>query len=207
MLYPCFCWSSHIIGFYLTFIAFLRLYCHVHHFIIHKGSSCVSKKSLLNCLNLSHKKNTILMLLPYFTALLTHERCCANTVDYDFYASNNLLIFSEGADVCECRVCLQTLTLSSRGRLSLTAPMQPRQPITMTMAPTVMRRLAADREGREEERVAKFPCVTDSQTPTPRIPQPPNCERERERSREKENVCVKTVVKNSSQYQCRIHLY
>lgn len=67
------------------------------------------------------------------------------------------------------------LTVSSRGRLSLTAPTQPRQPITMMIVPTAMSRLAADREGRDDDRVAKFPWVTESQTPTPRMPHPPNC--------------------------------
>lgn len=67
------------------------------------------------------------------------------------------------------------LTVSSRGRLSLTAPTQPRQPITMMMVPTAMSKLAADKEGRDDDRVAKFPWVTESQTPTPSMPHPPNC--------------------------------
>lgn len=67
------------------------------------------------------------------------------------------------------------LTVSSRGRLSLTAPTQPKQPITMMTVPTAMSKLAADREGRDDDRVAKFPWVTESQTPTPRMPHPPNC--------------------------------
>lgn len=53
--------------------------------------------------------------------------------------------------------------------------MQPRHPITMVIVPTAMSRLAADREGRDDDSVAKLPWVTESQTPTPRIPQPPNC--------------------------------
>lgn len=57
----------------------------------------------------------------------------------------------------------------------MTAPTQPRQPITMMIVPTAMSRLAADREGRDDDRVAKFPWVTESQTPTPRMPHPPNC--------------------------------
>lgn len=67
------------------------------------------------------------------------------------------------------------LTVSNRGRLSLTAPTHPRQPITMMMVPTAMSRLAADSEGRDDDRVAKFPWVTESQTPTPSMPHPPNC--------------------------------
>jgi hypothetical protein len=79
----------------------------------------------------------------------------------------------------------QILTLSNSGRLSLTAPTQPRQPITMMMVPTTMSRLAAERDGRDEESVAKLPWVTDSHTPTPSIPQPPNCPRKKERDRQK----------------------
>ncbi len=66
------------------------------------------------------------------------------------------------------------LTLRSNVRFSLTAPTQPRQPISMMMLPMAMSRLAAESEGRDEESVAKFPCVMESQTPTPRIPQPPS---------------------------------
>lgn len=57
----------------------------------------------------------------------------------------------------------------------MTAPTQPRHPITMMIVPTAMSRLAADREGRDEDSVAKFPWVTESQIPTPRMPHPPNC--------------------------------
>lgn len=80
------------------------------------------------------------------------------------------------------------LTVSSRGRLSLTAPTQPRQPITMMMVPTAMSRLAADREGRDDDRVAKFPWVTESHTPTPSMPHPPNCKEKTQRDTEP-SVC------------------
>jgi len=56
------------------------------------------------------------------------------------------------------------------------APRQPRNPVTMTMVPRVMTRLAADSEGKAGDSVAKLPCDTDSHTPTPRSPQPPSCE-------------------------------
>lgn len=75
---------------------------------------------------------------------------------------------------------LVSFTVRSRGRLSLTAPTHPRHPITMVIVPTAMSRLAADKEGREDESVAKFPWVTESQTPTPRIPHPPNCREEKQ---------------------------
>lgn len=68
------------------------------------------------------------------------------------------------------------LTLSRRHLFSLMAPMQPTKPMIMTNVPVMISRLAADRDGKEEERVAKFPWVTASQMPTPRIPQPPNWE-------------------------------
>lgn len=68
------------------------------------------------------------------------------------------------------------LTLSRRHLFSLMAPMQPTKPMIMTNVPVTISRLAADRDGKEEERVAKFPWVTASQMPTPRIPQPPNWE-------------------------------
>ena len=45
----------------------------------------------------------------------------------------------------------------------------------MTMAPMAMTMLAADREGNEGEKVAKLPCDTESQMPTPSSPQPHNC--------------------------------
>lgn len=68
------------------------------------------------------------------------------------------------------------LTLSRRHLFSLMAPMQPTKPMIMTNVPVTISRLAADRDGKEEERVAKFPWVTASQMPTPKIPQPPNWE-------------------------------
>lgn len=49
------------------------------------------------------------------------------------------------------------LTLRSRHLFSLMAPRQPRKPVTMTMAPIAMIRLAAEREGKEGENVAKLP--------------------------------------------------
>lgn len=49
------------------------------------------------------------------------------------------------------------LTLRSRHLFSLMAPRQPRKPVTMTMAPIAMTRLAAEREGKEGEKVAKLP--------------------------------------------------
>lgn len=55
------------------------------------------------------------------------------------------------------------------------APRQPRKPVTMTMAPMAMTMLAADSEGNEGEKVAKLPCDTESQMPTPSSPQPHNC--------------------------------
>lgn len=54
------------------------------------------------------------------------------------------------------------------------APRQPRKPVTMTTEPKVMTRLAAEREGKEGENVAKLPWETDSQMPTPNNPQPDN---------------------------------
>lgn len=55
------------------------------------------------------------------------------------------------------------------------APRQPRKPVTMMTVPKAMTRLAAERDGKLGENVAKFPCDTDSQMPTPRSPQPHNC--------------------------------
>ena len=55
------------------------------------------------------------------------------------------------------------------------APRQPRKPVTMTMAPIAMTRLAAESDGKEGEKVAKLPWDTDSQMPTPSSPQPHNC--------------------------------
>lgn len=89
----------------------------------------------------------------------------------------------------------KSFTVSSRGRLSLTAPTHPRQPITMMMVPTAMSRLAADREGRDDDRVAKFPWVTESQTPTPSMPHPPNC---RGNTKTHKAVRVITTQSNSS---------
>lgn len=70
-----------------------------------------------------------------------------------------------------------TLTVSSRHLCSLMAPMQPTKPMAMTREPVTMSRLAADRDGKEEDRVAKFPWVAASQMPTPRMPQPPSWDR------------------------------
>lgn len=64
------------------------------------------------------------------------------------------------------------LTLRRRHLFSLMAPRQPRKPVTMTMVPMAMTRLAADSEGKLGEKVAKLPCDTDSQMPTPSSPQP-----------------------------------
>lgn len=55
---------------------------------------------------------------------------------------------------------------------SLMAPRQPRKPVTMTMVPMAMTRLAADSEGKLGEKVAKLPWDTESQMPTPSSPQP-----------------------------------
>lgn len=81
---------------------------------------------------------------------------------------------------------LPALTVSRRHLFSLMAPMQPTKPMAMTRVPVTMSRLAADREGKEEDRVAKFPCVAASQMPTPRMPQPPSWDR---RGREREVSC------------------
>lgn len=64
------------------------------------------------------------------------------------------------------------LTLRRRHLFSLMAPRQPRKPVTMTMVPMAMTRLAADSEGKLGEKVAKLPWDTDSQMPTPSSPQP-----------------------------------
>lgn len=66
------------------------------------------------------------------------------------------------------------LTVSSRHLFSLRAPMQPTKPMAMTKVPVTMSRLAADKDGNEDDRVAKFPCVAANQMPTPRTPQPPS---------------------------------
>lgn len=66
------------------------------------------------------------------------------------------------------------LTLSNRHLFSLMAPRQPRKPVTMMTEPTVMTRLAAERDGKEGEKVAKLPWETDSHMPTPNNPQPDN---------------------------------
>lgn len=107
--------------------------------------------------------------------------------------------------VASVKVCLKVnsppskwFTVSSRGRLSLTAPTQPRQPITMMMAPTAMSRLAADREGRDDDRVAKFPWVTESHTPTPSMPHPPNCRGSTEMHRDVRAITTWTFVKRTS---------
>lgn len=66
------------------------------------------------------------------------------------------------------------LTVSRRHLFSLMAPMQPTKPMAITRVPVAMSRLAADSDGKEEDRVAKLPCVAASQMPTPRMPQPPS---------------------------------
>lgn len=66
------------------------------------------------------------------------------------------------------------LTVSRRHLFSLIAPIHPTKPMIITKVPVMISRLAADREGKEEDRVAKFPWVTASHMPTPRIPQPPS---------------------------------
>lgn len=75
----------------------------------------------------------------------------------------------------------------------MTAPTQPRHPITMMMVPTAMSRLAADREGRDDDRVAKFPWVTESHTPTPRMPHPPSCEGKKTEKDEKLSADKKVI--------------
>lgn len=82
------------------------------------------------------------------------------------------------------------LTLSRRHLFSLMAPMQPTKPMIMTNVPVTISRLAADRDGKEEERVAKFPWVTASQMPTPRIPQPPNWEN---KEKQKLSYCIQAT--------------
>ena len=67
------------------------------------------------------------------------------------------------------------LTLRRRHLFSLMAPRQPRKPVTMTMVPMAMTRLAADSEGKLGEKVAKLPWDTESQIPTPSSPQPQSC--------------------------------
>lgn len=89
------------------------------------------------------------------------------------------------------------LTLSRRHLFSLMAPMQPTKPMIMTNVPVTISRLAAERDGKEEERVAKFPWVTASQMPTPRIPQPPNWEN---KEKQRNSVIV------SKQPQILIHI-
>lgn len=49
------------------------------------------------------------------------------------------------------------LTLRRRHLFSLMAPRQPKNPVTMTMLPRVMMRLAAESDGKEGDRVAKLP--------------------------------------------------
>lgn len=58
----------------------------------------------------------------------------------------------------------------------------------MTMAPTPMTMLAADRAGREGEKVAKLPWETESQMPTPSSPQPHSCKTEEEKGGETEQT-------------------
>lgn len=69
----------------------------------------------------------------------------------------------------------------------------------MTNVPVTISRLAAERDGKEEERVAKFPWVTASQMPTPRIPQPPNWE-----NKEKQRNSV--IVSKQSQISIHINM-
>lgn len=64
------------------------------------------------------------------------------------------------------------LTLRRRHLFSLMAPRQPRKPVTITMVPMAMTRLAAESEGKLGEKVAKLPWDTESQMPTPSSPQP-----------------------------------
>lgn len=66
------------------------------------------------------------------------------------------------------------------------------------MAPTAMSRLAADREGRDDDRVAKFPWVTESHTPTPSMPHPPNCRGSTEMHRDVREITTWTLVKRTS---------
>lgn len=65
-------------------------------------------------------------------------------------------------------------TLRRRHLFSLMAPRQPKNPVTMTILPRVMMRLAAESDGKEGERVAKLPWDTESQRPTPNNPHPPS---------------------------------
>lgn len=80
------------------------------------------------------------------------------------------------------------LTFRSRHLFSLMAPRQPRKPVTMTIAPMAMTMLAADSEGNEGEKVAKLPCDTESQMPTPSSPQPHNCKAKRHDRRQGEKT-------------------
>lgn len=67
-----------------------------------------------------------------------------------------------------------TKNVSRRHLCSVTAPRHPMKPTTMITDPVTMKRLAAESDGKEMERVANFPWVTANQTPTPRIPHPPS---------------------------------
>jgi len=85
------------------------------------------------------------------------------------------------------------------------APRHPRKPVTMTMAPMAMTMLAAEREGKEGENVAKLPWDTDSQIPTPSSPQPHNCRRKQQIMRywciQEHRFSQKAVVlKNNTHY-------
>lgn len=84
----------------------------------------------------------------------------------------------------------------------MTAPTHPKQPITMMMVPTAMSRLAADKEGRDDDRVAKFPWVTESQTPTPSIPHPPNC---RGNTKRREAVSVTVILNRNTIKHTVVH--
>lgn len=71
--------------------------------------------------------------------------------------------------------------------------MQPTKPMAMTKVPVTMSRLAADSDGKEDDRVAKFPCVAASQMPTPRTPQPPSWGHSTEGERQGEAHSIQTA--------------
>ena len=68
----------------------------------------------------------------------------------------------------------EPLTMNNRQRCSLSAPRQPKNPVTMVMPPATSSRLAAERDGKESGREENSACVKDSQTPTPNKPHPPS---------------------------------
>lgn len=100
-----------------------------------------------------------------------------NLILINWYMKVTLMMISRWA---HCENQGRSLTLSNRHLFSLMAPMQPRKPVTMTMEPRMMTRLAAESEGKEGENVAKLPWDMESQIPTPSRPQPDSW-RERER--------------------------